>query len=122
MAQTTTIQNTDTDGTAVTTQAFQIDNPSHTSVQSWVAIIENGFGVDVDVTVQFTTDDDPDFQKYITDSQLENVTITADTRTGFGDEDNEAFSYIRFEITPASDPTSGTVDVTFQSRQLGGSN
>lgn len=117
MAQTATIDNGDTTGEAETTQAFGIDDPDHSTTYNWVAIIDNGFDVSVDVTVQFATDDDEAFSKYITDADLENITVASGTRDGFGDADNEPFSFIRFEVTPSGDPTTGTVAVTFQKRR-----
>lgn len=120
MAVTDTIGNADSDGSAVTTQAFELDDTDHSSVYSWVAIVDNGFDVDVDVTVQFTTDDDENFNKFITDTGLSGVTVTSGTRDGFGDAQNEPFSYVRLEIDPAADPTSGNLEVTWQKRQIGG--
>jgi hypothetical protein len=124
MPETETITNTDTAGEAVTTQAFDLDGSAvgvtRKRLNSWVAIVDNGFDVDVDVTIQFTTADDEAFTKFITDSDLENITVASGTRDGFGDAQDEPFSYIRFEIDPAADPTSGEVEVTWQRRRLGG--
>jgi hypothetical protein len=47
MATTETIDNTDSDGSAVTTNSFALDDGRNTSVHSWVAIVDNGFDVDV---------------------------------------------------------------------------
>lgn len=121
MAITETIDNTDSDGSAVTTQPVELDNAAHSAVYSWVVIVDNGFDVDVDVEIQFTTDDDGSFNKYITDEDLSAITVASGTRDGFGDAQDEPFSYIRVEIDPATDPTTGEVEVTFQKRRLGGS-
>jgi len=120
MAELDTIENSETTGEAVTTRAYGLDSPGHEATYSWVAIVDNGFDVDVDVTVQFTTDDDEAFSKFITDDDLTNLTVGSGTRDGFGDGVNDPYSFIRFEIDPASDPTSGDVTVTFQRRRLGG--
>lgn len=45
-----TIDNADTAGEAVTTQPFAVDADIDTVV-SWVAIVDNGFDVDVDVVL-----------------------------------------------------------------------
>jgi len=119
MVVTDTVDNTDTSGEAVTTDVFALDDEI-TKVVSWVAIIENGFNVDTDVTVQFTTADDPEFNKYVTDSDLTDIPVASGDRDGFGDAETEPYSYIRFEIDPASDPSSGSVDITWQRRRLGG--
>lgn len=112
--------NTDSDGTAFTTQPFAIDEDIDTVV-SWLAIVDNAWDVNVDVTVQLTTADDPEFNKYITDAGIaEGVTVTSGSRDGFGDADNEPFSYIRFEVTPAADPTTGTLEITWQRRRTVG--
>lgn len=112
-----TIDNTDSDGTAVTTDAFAVDENIDTVV-SWIAIVNNDFDVDVDVTVQLTTEDDEAFDKFVTDAAIaENVTVASGTRDGFGDGDNEPFSYVRFEIDPATDPTTGQVEITWQRRR-----
>jgi len=121
MAVTDSIDNSDSAGEAVNSQAFELTTPDNSQVQSWAMIIENGFDVSVDITLQFTTDDDETFSKYITDGNIaEGVTISSGTRDGFGDQANTPWSYVRAEVTPASDPTSGTVDLTFQSRRVGG--
>jgi len=117
MTVTESIDNTDTAGEAVTTDLDVVSNDIR---YQWVAIIDNGFNVNVDVTVQFTTGDDASFSKFVTDNDLSSITVPSGDRDGFGDASNNPWSYLRFEIDPSSDPTGGKVEVTWQ-RRLGGS-
>lgn len=122
MATTEVIDNADNDGSTFTSAVFEIDNGDHSQVHSWLATVDNGWDVAVDITVQLTTDDDESFTKFITDSAIaESVTVSSGSTDGFGDADNEPFSYIRLEVAPAADPTSGNLTLTWQKRALGGS-
>lgn len=114
-----TISNTATSGEATLTDGYKLDNNQAQTVHGWVAIVENGFDTSIEVTPHFTTSDDPDFNKYVTNTEVAAVEVPQDDRRGFGDAYLSPYSYLRLEIKPRVNPTSGTVTVTWQDRSMG---
>lgn len=116
MAITETIDNTDSAGEAVTTTAIELDSGDNTEIGVLAATIDNGFDVSVDVDAEVATDNNSDFTRFAVDSDLADALTIA---SGESDAVSgaKAWSYVRFEVTPASDPASGQVVVDQQVRR-----
>ena len=111
------IANGDNDGSAFNQPAsggYEIDSADNTDKWNWYIHIDNGWDVNVDVEVQGTHYQDASFASPAVDGATE--TIDAGTIDFF--EGTTGHSYIRLEVDPAADPTSGTLTVTFQRRKL----
>lgn len=77
--------------------------------------VVNGFNENVDVTLKGTTFDDA--------GMAEDVDDTTGTTVNAGENGfiplSERWAYVRIEVTPAADPTAGTLKAVFQSDQNG---
>lgn len=88
--------------------------PSTTNVKGTFYIhIENGFDTNVDLHLQGTHNRDENMTAPVQDANTE--TVERNTNGAFFG--TTGHSYIRVEVTPASDPTSGEMTFTFQGRE-----
>ena len=110
-----TVANTENDGSTFylpDSGGDELDSAAQTRRFDWYVHIENGYDVDVDVVVQGTHYQDPDMTAPVDDGAVE--TISAGSSDLFNG--TTGHSFIRVEVTPASDPTDGDLVVTFQKR------
>lgn len=115
-----TVGNADVTGTAFavpgdqpgTDQSFQVEPDNLSKGQQWYVHIENGFGVNVDVTVQGSHYADGAMSAPVDDGVAE--TVSAGTNAAFDGETGHSF--LQVNVDPAADPTTGTLTVTFQVR------
>jgi len=111
-----TVDNADNDGSTVYLPAsggFELDRSDNTHRFEWYVHIDNGYDVDVDVTIEGTHYQDPEMNSPAIDGATETVS------SGGVDFFNgtTGHSFIRLEVVPAADPTSGSLTVTFQKRR-----
>lgn len=116
-----TINNADSDGTAFTvpgdepgTQpSYEIDEDEKADQYVWYIHVNNGFDVDVDVTVEGSHYQDSTLANAASDGATETVSAGA---IDFFDGTTK-HSFIGLQVDPVADPTSGDLVVTFQRRR-----
>lgn len=116
-----TINNADSDGTAFaipgdkpgTPQSYQIDDPDKSQSYEWYVHINNGYDVDVDVTIYGSHYQDAAMDNPSSDGATE--TVSAGGIDFFDGTTNHSF--IELKVDPLADPTSGDLVVTFQKRE-----
>lgn len=100
-------------GVSSSDTSFQVEPEDLSDARQWYVHVENGFNENVDVTVQGSHFLDEGMDSTVADGATE--TINAGENAAF--DGGTGHSYLRVEVTPAVDPTSGTLTVTFQSRE-----
>jgi len=88
-------------------------NPKQNSIDSYVHV-ENGWDVDVDVTLQGSHFLDETMGSAAQDGSA--ITITKNDGTDFFDI-TSSHSFVEVDVDPAGTPTSGELTITFQSRE-----
>jgi hypothetical protein len=115
------IGNAETDGTAFTVpgekpgtpESYEVDNADNADTYKWYVHIDNGYDVDVDVTIQGSHYQDSSLTSAAADGATE--TISSGGVDFF--DGTTLHSFIELEVDPLSDPTSGDLTVTFQRRR-----
>lgn len=75
--------------------------------------VDNGFDVNADVTLRGSHDTDASMASAVDDGATE--TVNSDAAAVFDSE--TAHSYVEVNVNPASNPSTGGLTVTFQSRE-----
>jgi hypothetical protein len=116
-----TIGNADSDGAVFavpgdqpgTPASFELDAAGNAESYDRYVHINNGFDVDVDVTIKGSHYQDAVMDNAASDGATE--TVSAGGIDFFDGSTNH--SYIELEVDPLADPTSGELAVTFQKRE-----
>jgi len=116
-----TVSNADSDGTTFaipgdepgTPASYEIDDADHSVAYQWYVHINNGFDVDVDVTIRGSHYQDGSMANSSADGATE--TVSSGTVDFF--DGTTGHSFIELGVDPAADPTSGDLVVTFQRRE-----
>jgi len=104
---------TDPDGDALTNnggEGYDVRGQDYAGVK-----IVNGYDVDVNVTLRGTTFDDAGMAEDVEDTSATTVASGSNAFIPF----SERHAYVRINVDPAADPTSGTVKAVFQSDRNG---
>lgn len=115
------IDNADSDGTAFDVpgdvtgapDSYDLNDPDNSQHYVWYIHIENGFDVNVDVTVEGSHYQDSTLASAAIDGSTE--TVSAGAQDFF--DGTTKHSFIGLQVDPAADPTSGQLTVTFQKRR-----
>lgn len=102
----------DEDG-GVGDDSYQVDQDAGGEHMWTYAHIENGWDVNVDVTLQGSHTFDETITAPVDDGSAE--TISNGSNGAF--DTNVAHSYVQVNVDPAATPTSGDLTVTFQTRE-----
>lgn len=95
-----------------TDSSFSVEDRDLNEGKQWYIHVSNGFDQNVDVTVQGSHWSDESMNNPVDDGATE--TISSGANGAFDGETGH--SYLQVNVTPAADPTSGQLVVTFQSR------
>jgi hypothetical protein len=95
-----------------TEDSVVVDDISSHHVQHWYVHVENGFDVNVDVIVKGSHYLDETLSSAVDDEVAK--TVNSGTNTFL---EGEGHSYIGANIDPATTPSTGTLTVTFQTRE-----
>lgn len=115
------INNADSDGSVFavpgdepgTPESYQIDDQDKGEQYVWYVHVQNGYDVDVDVTIKGSHYQDAAMANAASDGATE--TVSSGTVDFF--DGTTKHSFIELEVDPLADPTSGDLTVTFQKRR-----
>lgn len=105
---------TDPDGDALTNnggEGYDVRGEDSVTVK-----VVNGWDVNADITLKGTTFDDAGMGEDADDQTA--ITVNAGTNDFLST--TEGWDYVRVLVSPAADPTAGTLKVVFQSDKTGG--
>lgn len=118
-----TISNTDVGTSAFTVpgdqdggagdDSFTVEPDNLDVGRQWYVHVDNGFNENVDVTVQGSHFLDESMDSAVDDGATE--TVNSSSSGAF--DGTTGHTYLQINVTPAADPTSGDLVVTFQSRE-----
>lgn len=119
-----TVGNADSDGTQFKLpgekpgeEPFSLDDTTQANYYRWYVHVDNGWDVNIDVTVEGSHSLDPATNNTLDSASIDGITETInDTGVDFFDgETNHA--QLQLDIAPAADPSTGELTVTIERRK-----